>query len=300
MYVSIRDAILAELSKSMEQEKDLISSLKFLNLKAVEMEFSNDGSVYLLSGRGKHDKVNLFKPSERDLLGEQLDKNEVKISAFLMHNDFSNPSKDEEVDRILKCIEAVRPLGVKVIRLDPAMPKKGLPVKEAAENAIRILEKVLSKLPRDESVFLGMENHGEYSNNPEFLRIVLSTLNDPRIGITLDSGNFYWYGLPLSKVYELFSEFAPYAKHTHIKNIKYPVELRERQREMGYEYARYVSPIYEGDIDHRKLVESLRKAGYEEDLCIEDESLGKFSPKDWPKILKKDAEFLKELLGENS
>jgi len=79
---------------------------------------------------------------------------------------------------------------------------------------------------------------------------------------------------------------------------------------MGYEYARYVSPIYEGDIDHRKLVESLRKAGYEEDLCIEDESLeedlciedeslGKFSPKDWPKILKKDAEFLKELLGES-
>jgi hypothetical protein len=48
------------------------------------------------------------------------------------------------------------------------------------------------------------------------------------------------------------------------------------QRQMGYEYGKYVCPIPEGDIDHAKVVGLLKAAGYDRDLCIEDESLGKF------------------------
>jgi len=158
------------------------------------------------------------------------------------------------------------------------------------------LEKVLRELSSKEKISFGLENHAEYSNNPEFFRIIFSALKDSRIGITLDSGNFYWYGFPLDRVYQLFTEFAPYTKHAHIKNIKYPAELRHKQREIGYEYLKYVSPIYEGDIEHGKLVESLKKVSYEEGLCIEDESLGSFPMKEWPRILKKDVEFLEGIL----
>ena len=65
---------------------------------------------------------------------------------------------------------------------------------------------------------------------------------------------------------------------------------------MGYKYETYVSPIYEGDIDHRKYVDSLKKVNYTEDLCIEDESLSKYSPKEVLEIMKKNAEYLKSLL----
>jgi len=66
------------------------------------------------------------------MFAEQLDKDGIKVSAFLMHNDFSNPAVAEEVDWILKCIEVSKSFGIQIIRLDPAMRQKGLPIKEAA------------------------------------------------------------------------------------------------------------------------------------------------------------------------
>ena len=296
MYISIRDVILQQLGESMGEKDNLLAGLKFLNLKNLEMEFFEDKSLYLLSPIKKSNKVNFSVSSERDLLLEQLGENGVKISALLMHNDFSDISVNRQVEWILRCIEVSRLLKVKTIRLDPAMHEKGLSIREATENAIKILEKVLLELSSEEKISFGLENHAEYSNNPEFFHIIFSALKDSRIGVTLDSGNFYWYGFPLDRVYQLFTEFAPYTKHTHIKNIKYPVELRHKQREIGYEYLKYVSPIYEGDIDHGKLVESLKKVSYEEGLCIEDESLGSFPMKEWPRILKKDVEFLEGIL----
>ncbi len=298
MYISIRDVILQQLSESMGEKDDLLAGLKFLDLKNLEMEFFEDGSIYLLSPIKESNKVNFSVSSERDLLLEQLDKNNINISVLLMHNDFSDIYVNRQIDWILRCMEASRLLKVKVIRLDPAMHEKGLSIGEATENATKILEKVLFELSSKEKISFGLENHAEYSNNPEFLRIIFSALKDSRIGVTLDSANFYWYGFPLDRVYQLFTELAPYTKHTHRKNIKYPVELRHKQREIGYEYLKYVSPIYEGDIDHGKLVESLKKVSYAEGLCIEDESLGSFPMKEWPRIFKKDVEFLEEILKE--
>ena len=296
MYLSIRDAILHQLGESMGEKENLLAGLKFLGLKALEMEFFKNGTVYLLSPERKSNKANLYNSSERDLLAEQLDKSEIKISAFLMHNDFSNSVVSEEVEWILKCIEAGKFFGVQTIRLDPAMRQKGLPIKEAAAKAIEVLERVLAEISPHQEVSFGLENHGEYSNNPEFLRRVISALNDSRIGVTLDSGNFYWYGFPLDEVYQLFTELAPHTKHTHIKNISYPARLRQKKREMGYGYEKYVAPIYEGDIDHRRLVEALKKVGYTKDICIEDESLGKFPMEKWPEILRKDVEYLEGML----
>ena len=67
-----------------------------------------------------------------------------------------------------------------------------------------------------------------------------------RLGLTLDTGNFYWYGHPLSKVYELYEMFASRVFHTHCKSIGYPAEEREKQRPMGWQYVKYHGPIYSG------------------------------------------------------
>ena len=73
----------------------------------------------------------------------------------------------------------------------------------------------------------------------------------------MDTGNFYWYGNPIDKVYEILKSVAKYTKHTHVKNIQYPEETRNQQREIGWEYGKYVSPIYEGDIDHDRVIRML-------------------------------------------
>ena len=123
----------------------------------------------------------------------------------------------------------------------------------------------------------GIENHGFQGNDPEFLTGLLLDVDSPRLGLTLDSATSTGEGWPLSRVYEIFEQFAPVVKHTHIKNIAYPPEIRETQREIGYEYGKYVSPIHQGDIDHTRYFAALR-SGYDRDLCLEDESLGKYTP----------------------
>jgi sugar phosphate isomerase/epimerase len=146
-------------------------------------------------------------------------------------------------------------------------------------------------------VTFGIENHGHTTNDPAFLQPLFERVGSPRLGLTLDTGNFYWFGHPLAKVYGLFEMFAPRVVHTHCKSIKYPAADRDRQRPMGWEYVKYTCPIDEGDLDFHRIVGILRKAGYKNDLCIEDESLSKFPKSEQCAVLKREAEHLKTLIG---
>jgi sugar phosphate isomerase/epimerase len=110
--------------------------------------------------------------------------------------------------------------------------------------------------------------------------------------MTLDTGNFYWYGWPLSQLYRTLEHFAPRAKHTHIKNINYPAEMVEKRREIGYEYGKYCSPLDEGNIDIARVVRLLVAAGYTGDLCIENEALGKYPQAERIGVLQRDADTL--------
>jgi sugar phosphate isomerase/epimerase len=129
---------------------------------------------------------------------------------------------------------------------------------------------------RGSRVGLAIENHGTQGNDPDFLEGLFKAVGSKRLGLTMDVGNFYWAGYPIDEVYDILRRLAPHAMHTHIKNIRYPEDIRNTRRQPGFEYGRYVCPIPEGDLDIRKIAGFLRDAGYHNDLCIEDESLGKF------------------------
>ena len=43
-------------------------------------------------------------------------------------------------------------------------------------------------------VGLGIENHGKTTNNPEFTGPLFDRVGSDRLGLTLDTGNFYWFG----------------------------------------------------------------------------------------------------------
>jgi sugar phosphate isomerase/epimerase len=116
-----------------------------------------------------------------------------------------------------------------------------------------------------------------------------------KLGLTLDCANFYWWGLPLKELYPTYEKFAPRVVHTHCKSIRYPADKQNVQREIGWEYGKYNCPIYEGDLDFKRIVEILRKANYRGDLCIEDESLGKYPQNEQADILRKEIALLKGL-----
>jgi sugar phosphate isomerase/epimerase len=120
-------------------------------------------------------------------------------------------------------------------------------------------------------------------------------VGSPRLGLTLDVGNFYWFGHPLSKLYKIVEKFAPRVFHTHCKSIAFPAGQREQQRPVGWEFGRYTCPLYAGDIDYGRVVEILKKAGYANDLCVEDESLSHFPNAEHAGILQREIEYLKKL-----
>jgi sugar phosphate isomerase/epimerase len=170
-----------------------------------------------------------------------------------------------------------------------------MPLNERQFHFAKCMKKVLDATSSS-NVALGIENHGFQGNDPDFLDGVLASVGSNRVGLTMDIGNFYWAGHPLEKVYKIHEHFAPVTKHTHVKNIAYPEDVRNTQRQLGWEYGKYVCPLPDGDIDIAKVVGILKKAGYKGDLNIEDESLGKFSQEEKAKVLKRDVDHIKQIL----
>lgn len=214
-----------------------------------------------------------------------------RISALLVATDFSGDEADLHVDWAVRVVHAARELQAPVVRIDTWTVKRDLSPAQVRDNFVQRVQRVLEKTSQT-GVDLGMENHGPISNDETFLDEVLAAVPDPRLGLTLDTGNLYWYGYAIDDVYRLVEKYAPKAVHTHIKNVNYPPAMASRKREVGYEYKQHCSTLYDGNLDIRRLVELLRRGGYQRDFCIEDESLFKYPEQDKLQVLGRDVQVL--------
>ncbi len=214
-----------------------------------------------------------------------------RVTAFVMSNRF-----DERLEQELKAasdlVKAAEQLGVKAIRID-VVPRK-LKADQFLPFAIDACKR-LCATAQGTSVRFGVENHGGTTNNPEFLQKLFDGVGSDKLGLTLDCANFYWWGMPLNDLYAVYEKFAPRVVHTHCKSIRYPADKQNVRREIGWGYEKYTVPIYEGDLDFKRIVSILGKANYQGDLCIEDESLGKYPQNERADIIRKEIAFLKGL-----
>jgi sugar phosphate isomerase/epimerase len=227
-----------------------------------------------------------------DRLKQRIADEGMRICALLLATDFSGDHADQHVDWAARVVRAAAGLGVPVVRIDPWTVKRNLPHATVLENFIRSVGALLERTTGT-GVDLGMENHGHLFNDPEMIDAALAALPHERFGLTLDTGNLYWWGLPASQVYQLIERYAPRTKHTHIKNICYPPQLVERRREIGFEYKQYCGPLGTGNLDLKRVVTLLRQGGYQRNLCIEDESLSKSSEAERLNILRQDVQALR-------
>jgi len=286
MFVAIRDGMLSHTGIP-----DPFEALKALGLSSVEVAIDREMNVgaFRKDAGTPHSLASL---DDAMAFKELLSRQGVTVCGLLMANDFSNDDRQAEVQWLKKACEAANALGAPVVRID-LIPRTQMDDDSFIKRSAEIICEALSLTSEVE---LGIENHGNTSNREDFLEKIFEAVDSERVGLTLDSGNFYWWGHPLDDVYRIMERFSDRVKHTHIKNIKFPPETRNVQREIGWKYGEYVSPIYEGDVDHARVVSILKKAGYDRGLTIEDESLGKFTPQQFLDVLKKDADYLKSLL----
>ena len=243
---------------------------------------------------------NLFHPQHKytlataegiQTLRDDLAASGCAISAFMMSNRL-----DERLEQEVECAgqiaRAAQKLGVGVIRIDVVPRKveadKFLPF---AVDACKRLCAAAEGTP----IRYGVENHGKITNDPVFLEKLFAGVGSDKLGLSLDCANLYWWGHPLKQLYPIYEKFASRVVHTHCKSIRFPEDKKNVQRPMGWEYAKYNCPVYEGDIDFKRLVKILRKGNYRGDLCIEDESLGKFPEPQRAEVMRKQIAFLKKL-----
>jgi len=285
LCLACRDTHLA-----MTGKKDCWSALDAIGAEGVEASVGED---LALAGLFHPDrKYSAAAPAGIEAVLADMKAAGKRISALCMANRFDERS-EAEIEWCTKAARAAQALGAKAIRIDVVARKR--PVAEFLDHAAKTLKQVI-EATESTGVAFAIENHGGTTNNPDFLTPLFERVGSPRLGLTLDTGNFYWFGHPLSKVYELYERFAPRVRHTHCKSIRYPEAEREKQRPMGWEYGKYNCPIYEGDIDFRRVVKILRTAGYAGDLCVEDESLGRFPAEERGAILAKEIRHLKECM----
>jgi len=267
MYVSVRDSMLSE-----KTFPTIMEGLRHLGVEALELNLARDFSVRSLDTK---ETLFLRTNEEAQAFRKHADELGVKICAVLTACDFSAGDMDSNVAWIARAIEIADLLGASAVRIDSAMSKER---ELDFETRVKIFAEGLSGALRrtaNSKVTLGIENHGFQGNNLAFLLNVYRQVGSDRLGSTLDTGNFYWRGYPLSEVYGILRVLAPYTKHTHVKNINYPADQREVTREAGWEYVKYFCPLDEGDIDVGKVVGILAAAGYKGDVCVEDESIEK-------------------------
>lgn len=216
-----------------------------------------------------------------------------KVYALLLANDFSNPDLNRETAYVRAGLEAAYRLEARVVRINALMREiQGYGLEDYVGRMAEAVEPCI-RVCRETGVSLAVENHGVVANRVEFLKLLFDRFPDGCLGLTLDTGNFYWFGYPLNRVYEIYETFAPYVKHSHIKNAVAEPGKKDAVRKPGDVE---MTPLYEGDIALDRVIDILEKTGYRHDLTIEDESLPRFKPRERIMILRKDVEYLRKLL----
>lgn len=292
MYVSMRDAIL-----HWAGFPSLAEGLRATGCTAFELALDRDMSCFSPE-YSFEDKVRLDTPEAIAAYKHALDQAGFRVSALLLGNDFSRADLDAEIDWVVRCARVGDALGADAVRIDAWMnpdDPSAWPLDRRIDVFVDSMKKVLKATEGTRPEF-GIENHGWPGNDPEFLTRIISAVGSNRLGSTLDTANFYWSGMPLSEVHAVIKRLAPLAKHTHAKNINFPADVRETQRERGWGYDKYSCVVQDGDIDMRKVVDWLRDAGYKSDLCVENEAIGRYEPAERQQMLKSEAEFLRSLL----
>lgn len=286
MYPAIRDVTLWQAGFD-----SLRQGVAELDLSAVEVAITRHLRVPA-DEDSLEESWQVADPAQAEQVAARYRAAQVRPCALFVANNFNAPNREAEITWTVAAVRVAEGLGVGVVRLDGAMSgHERLGRSRMAGLYTQALERVLTATD-DSAVRLAIENHGRQGNDLAWLDQVLSEMDSPRVGLTLDPANLYWAGYPLSEVYGLVERLAPRVFHVHVKNIAYPEHMQERRRPRGWEYGCGVCPAHRGDLDYGRLLRLLAAAGYRGALTLEDESLGKFAPPQRPPLLREAVAYL--------
>ena len=292
MKVGVRDGYLAGLDTD-----SVWAAAKAVGIPALEVVVTKDLSCDRLF-EGKDKPYRIDTPENRAKLLAAFKKNGCEIVGFCAVVPFpKDGDEDGAVAWIEKIAKAAAEMKVPIVY----MPLGGreLTQEQFMTRATAFLKRV-APIARANKVQLAIENLGPYLNKPEVLAPLLMAVSTDEVGLMFDPANMYWFGHPRDRIYDLVKIFAPFTRMLHAKNVKYPPDKRDVQREMGWEYGKYAEPVPVGDLDFEKIVGLLVTNGFKGNIVIEDDSLPKMDAAGKKKALQDDAKALREVAAKQS
>ncbi len=207
-------------------------------------------------------------------LRERADELGIPIVSYTVNADLykgSDEADKAEVERIKGQLDIAKILGVPVLRHDVcwSVPKTG---------AVRSFDQMLPTIVKNAreiteyAASLGIrtcsENHGYVAQDSDRMERLFNAVGHENYGLLVDIGNF-------SCVDEdnvtAVSRVAPYAIHAHAKDFYLSKDKKEGYGQTrGCNYFKGAI-LGEGDVDVKRCVEVLKRAGYDGYLSIEFE-----------------------------
>ena len=194
-------------------------------------------------------------------LRKEMDEVGLKTSAFSAGNDFVLLDEGviaQQIERMKRVCRLAKILGTNVIRTEGGRPKPEVPEEKWADAIADCLKRCVDFIEK-EDFYLAVDNHGLVTNNAELQVEIFEKVGSKHVGANLDTMNYRWAGHDLETVGRFYEIIAPYVFHTHLKD-GIGCQKEYQGRALG-----------EGEIDLKKAIECLKKAGYDGVYCVEYE-----------------------------
>jgi sugar phosphate isomerase/epimerase len=213
----------------------------------------------LMSEAGYYHTVSMCEdPLE---IRELLEKHGLQASGLSCHSPLARP--EISVEYIKQAIRFAAELGAPVCCTDEGM----IPGWMDEDTAFKIMHYTLkSVVPVAErhNIKIGIEPHQKFSVHTDKLIKIADLVPSPNVGFNVDTGNAYLGGV--SDPYEMLQACADRMFHIHAKDI----EVKQSEDERGKVTGTAVGcACGDGVIDWARVVQILKKAGFEGVLSVE-------------------------------
>jgi len=187
----------------------------------------------------------------------------IEIAAVTIHPSLEiksiSPPEFERVaeptEKIDRWIEIASLIGAPVLRVDTIRTTEETPQEEAIRANIDCIKRCIPHAV-EKGITMGIENHGGVTSTAENIIKIVRGVGSDWYGVVLDFGNF---GLE-ERAYEEMEKVAPYTIFCHAKTLEFG--LGSQGPEPYWEEKR---------IDYRKVMDILRRKGYNGYLSLEYE-----------------------------
>ena len=217
------------------------------------------------------------KGHPRKQLLEKCETYGMKPNAIYGRNDFIRLDKSQimnEIEKVKELCDVTVRMNCNVLRLHGGTATADIinkvGKKKCEEMIIDGFKKCI-KYAEDSGVNLAIENHLVLTNDGDLLLRIFEAVGSDYLGVNLDTANFLWYGWPPETIERFFNQLAPYCKHTHLKDGirrsgSYPGQIEAAGQELVD-----FTPLGDGEVPLKFLIDKLKKNGYKGSYNIQYE-----------------------------